>query len=85
MAAPHEGSRIGVAPRAGRQAIEDEYFAPLIERRTPVHVRCRDGYELTHAVVREIGTYTLVVETDGTTELLYKHAIISIRPVGARA
>jgi sRNA-binding regulator protein Hfq len=85
VAAHHEGSRTGVAPRTGRQAIEDEYFAPLIERRTPVHVRCRDGYELSHAVVRDVGIYTLVVETDGTTELLYKHAIISIRPAGARA
>jgi len=85
MAAHHEGSRTGVATRTGRQAIEDEYFAPLIERRTPVHVRCRDGYELSHAIVRDVGTYTLVVEIDGTTELLYKHAIISIRPVGARA
>jgi sRNA-binding regulator protein Hfq len=82
--AAHDNARVGVAPRTGRQAIEDEYFAPLIERRTPVHIRCRDGYELSHAVVRDVGTYTLVVETDGTTELLYKHAIISVRPAGAR-
>jgi sRNA-binding regulator protein Hfq len=82
--AAHDNARAGVAPRTGRQAIEDEYLAPLIERRSPVHIRCRDGYELPHAVVREVGTYTLVVETDGTTELLYKHAIISIRPAGAR-
>ena len=82
--APHENARLGVAPRTGRQVIEDEYFAPLIERRTLVHIRCRDGYELPHAVVRDVGTYTLVVETDGTTELLYKHAIISVRPAGAR-
>jgi sRNA-binding regulator protein Hfq len=85
VAAHQDSSRTGVVPRTGRQAIEDEYFAPLIERRTPVHIRCRDGYELAHAVVRDVGTYTLVVEVDGATELLYKHAIISVRPVGARA
>ncbi len=85
VAAHQEISRTGVVPRTGRQAIEDEYFTPLIEQRTPVHIRCRDGYELPHALVRDVGTYTLVVEVDGTTELLYKHAIISVRPAGARA
>ena len=84
MAAHHDSARTGAAARTARQAIEEEYFASLIERRTPVHVRCRDGYELSHAVVRDVGTYTLVVETDGTAELLYKHAIISVRPAGAR-
>jgi len=86
MAAHHEGSRVGVpSMRPGRQVVEDEFFQPLIEGRTPVHVRCRDGYEMPHAVLREVGTYTLLVEADGATELVYKHAIISIRPVGARA
>lgn len=86
MAGHHEGSRVGVASmRPGRQAVEEEFFQPLIEGRTPVHIRCRDGYEVPHAVLREIGTYTLLVEADGGTELVYKHAIISIRPVGARA
>ncbi len=86
MAGHHEGSRVGVASmRPGRQAVEEEFFQPLIEGRTPVHIRCRDGYEVPRAVLREIGTYTLLVEADGGTELVYKHAIISIRPVGARA
>jgi host factor-I protein len=86
MAGHHEGSRVGVASmRPGRQAVEEEFFQPLIEGQTPVHIRCRDGYEVPRAVLREIGTYTLLVEADGGTELVYKHAIISIRPIGARA
>jgi sRNA-binding regulator protein Hfq len=86
VATQHEGSRVGVAPaRPGRQAVEDEFLQPLIEGRTPLHIRCRDGYEIARAVLREIGTYTLVVEVDGTAELVYKHAIISIGPAGARA
>jgi host factor-I protein len=86
MAGHHEGSRVGVGSmHPGRQAVEEEFFQPLIEGRTPVHIRCRDGYEVPRAVLREIGTYTLLVEADGGTELVYKHAIISIRPVGARA
>lgn len=86
MAAHHEGSRVGVASaRPARQMVEDEFFQPFIEGRTPVHIRCRDGYEIPRAVVRDVGTYTLLVEADGATELVYKHSIISIRPVGARA
>jgi sRNA-binding regulator protein Hfq len=86
MAAQHESSRVGVASgRPGRQAVEDEFLQPLIDGRTPLHIRCRDGYEIPRAVLREIGTYTLVVEVDGTAELVYKHAIISIGPAGARA
>jgi RNA chaperone Hfq len=86
VAAHHESSRVGGASmRPGRQVVEDEFFQPLIEARTPVHVRCRDGYEIPRAVLREVGTYTLLVEADGATELVYKHAIISIRPAGARA
>jgi sRNA-binding regulator protein Hfq len=81
MATQHESSRAGVAsPRPTRQTIEEEFYQPLIEARTPVHIRCRDGYEIPHAVLRDIGTYTLLVEIGGVTELLYKHAIISIRP-----
>lgn len=86
MAPHHETSRGGLASaRPGRQAGEEDFFRPLIEARTPVHIRCRDGYEIPRAVVREVGTYTLVVEADGATELVYKHSIISIRPIGARA
>jgi sRNA-binding regulator protein Hfq len=63
---------------------EEEFLQPLVAGRAPVRIRCRDGYDIPNALVREIGTYTLLVEADGGPELLYKHAIISIRPLGAR-
>jgi sRNA-binding regulator protein Hfq len=86
MAAHREGSRVGLtATPPGRHTVEDEFLQPLIQRRIPAHIRCRDGYEIHHAILREVGTYTLLVEADGATELVYKHAIISIRPTGARA
>lgn len=81
MATHHEGARVGMASlRPARQAVEEEFYQPLIEARTPVHIRCRDGYEIAHAIVRDLGTYTILVEAGGATELVYKHAIISIRP-----
>lgn len=80
----HEAARAGSAPgRTGYQPGEDGFYLALLEARTPVHIRCRDGYEIPHAVLRDVGTDTLLVEAGGGTELLYKHAIISIRPRGA--
>ena len=80
----HDASRAGSAPvRTGRQTGEEGFYLALLEARTPVHIRCRDGYEIAHAVLRDVGTETLLVEAEGGTELLYKHAVISIRPRGA--
>jgi sRNA-binding regulator protein Hfq len=80
MAVQQEPSRAGVVPpRAGRSSMEDSFYQGLVEARTPVHLRCRDGYEIPHATLRDVGTYTLLVDTRGGTELVFKHAIISIR------
>ncbi len=80
MSVHQEPSRAGlVPPRAGRSSMEEAFYQSLIEAQTPVHLRCRDGYELPRATVKEVGTYTLLVEAAGGTELVYKHAIISIR------
>ncbi len=65
----------------GRLSIEEVLYQSLIANRTPVHIRCRGGYELRCAVVRDIDTHSVLVEIDGVTELVYKHAILSIRPV----
>ncbi len=80
MAVQQESSRAGIVPpRAGRSSMEDSFYQGLVDARTPVHLRCRDGYEIPHAVLKDVGTYTLLVETRGGTELIFKHAIISIR------
>ncbi len=64
-----------------RLSIEEVLYQSLIANRTPIHIRCRDGYELRRAALRDIDTDSVLVEVDGATELVYKHAIISIRPV----
>lgn len=70
-----EGSR--PAPRGSQ---EDEFYRRLVQSGVTVHIRCRDGYEIPEAVVRDFGTYSLLVEARGAEELVFKHAIISIRP-----
>ena len=70
----------GSGMRAARPAgVEDGFYRSLIVERTPVHLRCRDGFEVAHAVVRDVGTHALLVETADGLELFFKHAIISIR------
>ncbi len=69
-----------MARRALRAAgVEDGFYRSLVVERTPVHLRCRDGYEVPRAIVRDAGTYALLVETPDGLELFFKHAIISIR------
>ncbi len=82
MAAQHEPSHGSVVQaRGARPSPEDVFYQSLVQERIPVHVRCRDGYEIPRALVREVGTYALLVESGGGTELVYKHGIISIRPI----
>jgi len=77
-----DAPRTGGAPTTpNRQSMEDTFYQSLIANRTPLHVRCVDGYELVRAVLRDVGTYSVLLDVQGATELVYKHAILSIRPV----
>jgi sRNA-binding regulator protein Hfq len=67
---------------APRPSMEDNFYRRLVATEAPVHIRCRDGYEIPAAVVRDFGTYSLLVETGGIQELVFKHGIIAIRPYG---
>lgn len=73
-----EAGRVG-----GRGSMEDDYYRRLIQSGAAVHIRCRDGYEIPEAVVKDFGTYSLLIEARGVEELVFKHAIISIRPRAA--
>jgi len=80
MAVQHDTPESGSGVRAGRgSGVEDGFYRSLIVERMPVHLRCRDGYEVAGAIVRDAGTYALLVETAHGLELFFKHAIISIR------
>ncbi len=61
--------------------MEDEFFRQLVTTGAPVHIRCRDGYEIPEGVLTGFGTYSLMVVTDAGEELVFKHGIISIRPL----
>ncbi|MDR7423298.1 MAG: hypothetical protein QN159_12645 [Armatimonadota bacterium] len=67
---------------APRVSMEDAFYRRLVAAGVPVHIRCRDGYEIPTAVIRDFGTYSLLVEVNGVAELVFKHGIIAIRPYG---
>lgn len=85
MARPDAGAQTDqpAARPAQRNSMEDEYLRSLVSVSTPVHIRCRDGYEIPEAVIKDVGTYSILVETDGGRELVFKHGILSIRPLRA--
>jgi sRNA-binding regulator protein Hfq len=66
----------------GRLSVEDAFYRRLVAAGAPVYIRCRDGYEIPSAIVRDYGTYSLMVEVNGIQELVFKHGIIAIRPYG---
>lgn len=76
-------NRQEVGKPGSKSAMDDDFFRHLIATGMPVHIRCRDGYEIADAVLKDVGTYTLLVESDGGRELIFKHGIISIRPLTA--
>ncbi len=63
----------------GRGAMEDDFLRQLVSSGAPVHILCRDGYQIPSAVLKGFGTYTLMVATETGDELVFKHGIISIR------
>jgi sRNA-binding regulator protein Hfq len=65
-----------------RASLEDQFYRRLAVTGIKVHIRCRDGHEIPTAVVKDFGPYSLLVEADGLIQLVFKHAIIAIRPYG---
>lgn len=76
----HDGSTVAKAPP--KMSMEDAFYRRLVMAGAPVYIRCRDGYEIPSAIVRDFGTYCLMVEVNGIQELVFKHGIIAIRPYG---
>ncbi len=76
------GDAQSAAKAPPRASVEDVFYRRLVATGAPVHIRCRDGYEIPTAVVKEFGTYSLLVEVNGVQELVFKHGIIAIRPYG---
>ncbi|HEU4797483.1 MAG TPA: hypothetical protein VFT63_01065, partial [bacterium] len=56
---------------APKSSMEDDFFRHLVATGIPVHIRCRDGYEILEGILKDFGTYSLLVETDSGRELVF--------------
>jgi host factor-I protein len=59
--------------------VQDSFFYNLRKDNTPVMVRLTSGEERMGRL-RRFDKFALVLEVDGREEMIYKHAIASIRP-----
>jgi hypothetical protein len=86
VAGLQRGRPSGTPPAPSRCAasLEKAFYRSLLEERAPVHLRCRDGYEVPCAVVRDAGTSALLIETADGLELFLTRNIVSITTARTR-
>jgi hypothetical protein len=80
VAGLRQGRPSGTPPAPSRcgAGLEKAFYRSLLEERAPVHLRCRDGYEVPDAVLRDAGTSALLIETADGLELFLTRNIVSI-------
>lgn len=59
--------------------VQDEYISNLKEQKTPCTVFTINGFQIRGVVIDDDET-SIVVESDGESQLVYKHAISTIAP-----
>lgn len=80
-AEPKKDSEKPSAPRGSKNTeAQDEFFRQLSGEGITVHFHCFEGYQ-PRGRIRSIDTYGIIIETSEGPELLFKHGIISVKPV----
>jgi host factor-I protein len=64
------------------QNLQDQFLNHIRKQKTPVTVFLVNGVKL-QGVVAQFDSHTLLLRRDGHVQLIYKHAISTIMPVGA--
>ncbi|ACV58515.1 RNA chaperone Hfq [Alicyclobacillus acidocaldarius] len=60
--------------------IQDTFLNQVRKERIPVIVYLVNGFQI-RGLVRAFDNFTIVVETDGKQQLIYKHAISTFAPM----
>lgn len=76
------GEVLAAPPRCGA-SLEEAFYRSLLAEQTPVHLRCRGGYEVHGAILRDAGTDALLIETLVGLALFLTRNILSIATSGA--
>ena len=83
-AGPQQGRPTGSPDAAFRSGTgpEETFYRSVLSEQTPVHLRCRDGYEVRCAILRDADNDVLFMDTPEGPELFYKGNILSIARSG---
>ncbi|MBY7143588.1 RNA chaperone Hfq [Virgibacillus sp. NKC19-16] len=60
--------------------VQDQYLNQLRKNHIPVTLFLTNGFQL-RGIVKAFDNFTVVLETDGKQQLIYKHAISTFSPV----
>lgn len=65
-------------------SLQDTYLAEIKRQGVPITVYLVNGYQL-RGVVKGFDPFTILIEFERKTHLIYKHAVSTISPQGAFA
>jgi host factor-I protein len=60
-------------------SVQDSFLTDCVSRGTPVTIHLLSGLQL-HGIVKAFDPFTLLLEYEQRTNLVYKHAITTISP-----
>jgi host factor-I protein len=69
----------GVAEMQKTQNLQDQFLNQLRREKAVVTMFLMNGFQL-HGVVRGFDGFTVVLDSDGRQQLIYKHAISTVVP-----
>jgi host factor-I protein len=69
----------GVAEMQKTQNLQDQFLNQLRKEKSVVTMFLMNGFQL-HGVVRGFDGFTVVLDSDGRQQLIYKHAISTVVP-----
>ena len=75
-------ARLGLNLRRMPGSVQDTYLAEVRRRAVPVTISLMNGSQL-HGLIRAFDPFTLTIEFEQKTHLIYKHAISTISPQAA--
>ena len=61
------------------ESYQDQFLNQARRERTPLTVFLMNGFQM-RGIVRGFDSFTVVLETDGKQQLIYKHAISTLVP-----
>ena len=86
MALTHEGGFVGQGgfrrmDRARAQPLQDAFLSEVKRQAVPVVIYLMNGFQL-KGLVKGFDPFTIVLEYERRTHLIYKHAVSTISPQG---